>query len=122
MAEINFDKLPSATERQHVEKTGARFDIKEISPRIVKDVEKYLADNITRLDSGKRVQYVTQECGSAEAAQEWLRQMSRYAKYRPDGAITVRVSNRKAVKEGKDTAVDYAPKPLEDRTPKDKKA
>lgn len=123
MGTINFDGLAAPVERKVATVKGAKFNLDSIHPRIVKDVEELLVENTTLLSHGKATKYVDQECGSAEAAQEWLRQMDKYALYRPadrGGQITVRVPNRKAVKAGEATVVSYAAKPLEIRTPKEK--
>ncbi len=118
MGTIDFDKLAGPVERKAEVKVGAKFKIEDIHPRIVKDVEEGLSVNTKLVADGKPTKYVTQECGSVEAAQEWLKQMTKYALYRPSGQITVRVSNRQAIKDGKATSVEYAAKPLEIRTAK----
>jgi len=123
MGTINFDGLAAPVERKVTTVKGAKFNLDSIAPRIVKDVEELLALNTKRLADGEPTKYWDQECGTVEATQEWLRQMDKYALYRPadrGGQITVRVPNRKAIKDGEATMVSYAAKPLEVRTPKEK--
>lgn len=117
MATINFDALPKATEREYdpTANKGAKFDPNSVPQRIREDVEAHLQTNLKRAEEGQPTQFWTQECGSADVAQAFLKYLTKYAEYRPDGQITVRVSNRADVKAGKATAVHYAPKALERR-------
>ena len=118
MGTINFDTLPPATERKPdpAVNRGAKFSLDQIAQRIRDDVEDLLAENIERANEGKRPRVVVQDCGSAEGAQEWLRQMDKYRLYRPDGQITIRVPNRREIKRGDATEVHYSAKALERRT------